>query len=60
MNHTSKKVATETAYKNDQMLALMDKVFKVTFVNMFQKLKEVMLKEVKERMNNVTSNGEHK
>lgn len=60
MNHTSKKVATETAYKNDQMLALMDKAFKVTFVNMFQKLKEVMLKEVKEGMNNVTSNGEHK
>lgn len=42
------------------MLDLMDKAFKVAFVNMFKKLKEVMLKEVKEGMNNVTSNGEHK
>lgn len=55
-----KKVATETGYKNDQMLDLTDKAFKVAFVNMFKKLKDAMHKEVKEGMNNVTSNGEHK
>lgn len=42
------------------MLDLTDKAFKVAFVNMFKKLKDAMHKEVKEGMNNVTSNGEHK
>lgn len=54
-----KEQATETAYENYQMSDLVDKVFKVTMINIFEGLKETSIKEMKEGvmlMSNQTEN----
>lgn len=49
MTHTPKqKKAIEITCENNKMLALSEKYFKVDIINMFTKLNETMMKEIKE------------
>lgn len=51
MTHTPKqKKAIEITCENNKMLALSQKYFKVDIINMFTKLNETMMKEIKEDM----------
>lgn len=56
--HMKKEQATETACEREQMLDLTEKFFKLSTINVFTKLKESLIKEVKGCMMiiNVTSN----
>lgn len=45
-----RKQATETTYQSDQIVDLTDKDFKVVIINMFNKVKETMIKELKEEI----------
>ena len=51
MTHTlGKKQATETTCESEQTSHFTDKDFKVAIIHMFNKLKESMIKEVRENV----------